>query len=77
MYDIYEILSIAALFGIPLISAVFFLVSLVKFASTPKENTEKRRKWRILLIISSIIAGILVIAIAAFMVLMFFAMMHM
>lgn len=46
--------------GVPLASLVWFIVDLVLFLKCPKEDKEKRRKCRIQLILSGILAFIFV-----------------
>lgn len=48
------------IFGLPLLSLVWFIVDLVLFLKCPKEDTKKRRKCRIQLILSGILAFIFV-----------------
>lgn len=50
-----DILLIAAFFGIPAAVFIWLIVSIVRFVRTPKDNSELRKKRRILLIISSVI----------------------
>ncbi len=50
---------IALFFGVPLISAVCFFVSLVKFLKTPKED-EKRAKRKVATVSFGVAAAILV-----------------
>ena len=77
MYDIYEIIWMAILFGVPVLSLIFFIVSLVIFIRTPKENVGKKKLWKGMLIISSVILGLVAIVIIAFLLLMMAAMMYM
>ncbi len=72
-----EALPLIIIFGVPLLFAAFFVVSLIGFLKTPKENAKKKKVWKILLIVSSIIAALLVIVIIAFIILMMSAMMYM
>ncbi len=77
MYDMWEIFLMILFFGIPVAVIVFFVVSLVKFLRTPKENTEKRKKWKTMLIVSSVFLGLLVVAVLAFIILMMLAIAYM
>ncbi len=77
MYDFWEVYSLVIYFGVPVAAIVFFIVSLVKFLTTPKENVEKRKTWKVLFIVSSILTGLLVVTILAFIGMMALAMANM
>ena len=74
-------LTEALFYGIPLAAFVFFIVCLVQYRTAKKKNSEapgtfteaqmKVRKW--LLIIASVIAGVLLLVVIAFIVLLFLA----
>lgn len=72
-----ETLSLFIIFGMPLLFAAFFIASLIGYLITPKENVKKKRVWKVLLIVSAIIAALLGIVIIALIVLMMSAMMYM
>ncbi len=77
MYDFWEVFLLVIYFGVPVAAIVFFIVSLVKFLTTPKENVEKRKIWKVLFIASSVLTGLLVVTILAFIGLMALAMANM
>lgn len=54
------ILFLIIFFGAPVMSLGWFIFDLVLFLKCPKEDTEKRRKCRIQLILSGILAFIFV-----------------
>ena len=62
---------------IPLAILVWFVVSLVLFIKCPDEDTERRKKLKIMMIISSVVFGLLILAIAALIVILSLAIMNM
>lgn len=79
------ILFSALIYLIPLAAIVFFIASLCGYIGAKKqfkaepntENEQKKNATKTLLIISSIVMGVLVTVIVAFMVLMFAAVAYM
>jgi len=55
-------------FGIPLAAVIWFVVSLVRFIKTPKEDDKKRYARKLLMIQSAVVAGILVLALVGVIV---------
>ena len=62
---------------IPLAILVWFIVSLVLFVKCPDEDTDRRKKLKIMMIISSVVFGLLILAIAALIVILSLAIMNM
>ena len=68
-------------FAIPVAAILFFIVSLCLFLSARKQNKQQPgsvsaqtlRKRKIMLIVSSVIAGVLVVVFLAFVALLFMA----
>lgn len=54
------VFALVSLFFLPAVSLGWFIVDLVLFLKCPKEDTKKRRKRGILLILSAIVAFIFV-----------------
>ncbi len=48
------------IFGLPLVSLIWFIFDLVLFLKCPKEEREKRRRYRNQLIISGILAFVFI-----------------
>lgn len=79
------ILFLAFIYLIPLAAIVFFIVSLCcyvaarsRYKAEPNDlNAQKKSATKTLLIVSSIIMGVLVVVIVAFMALMFSAVAYM
>ncbi|MBQ2767722.1 MAG: hypothetical protein IJF49_06560 [Clostridia bacterium] len=75
------ILTQLAFYGIPAAAILFFAVSLVRYCTAKKQNkrvpnsisAEELRSRRLMLIISSVIAGLLAAVVIAFTVLLFVA----
>lgn len=72
-----EIITLAVFFGVPAAMLIWFMVSLILMLKTPKENTEKRRRRKIMTIVSGVIAGILVLVIGGFIALLALAVANM
>ena len=75
-YFFSEVILPALFFGIPAAAVVWFIVSLILFLGTPKES-EKRKKRKLSLILSAIIAGIFVLIVAGFFLLLMIAVANM
>lgn len=73
----FDIMSFLLLEVVPLAVLVGLIVSLVKFVKCPKEDTEKRKKYKIAAIVCGIILGIMVIAFFVIMLLLAAAITHM
>ena len=58
--DPIDLLNYGIIYGLPAVAAVMFVIMLVRFFKTPKDNAELRRKRRIPAIVTGIIAGVLV-----------------
>lgn len=71
-----DVVSFVLLFGIPAAAVVFAIISVVKFLRLPK-NSEKRKLWKALLIVSVVIAALAGGAILAFSVILMSAIMYM
>lgn len=54
------VFALVSLFFLPVMSLVWFIVALVLFLKCPKEDTKKRRKRGIHLILAAIVAFIFV-----------------
>lgn len=67
-----NILRFIFLFGIPIAILAWFIVSLVKFLRCPKEYESERKRLKTIMIISSVVFGIMALAIIGLIV--FFAM---
>lgn len=71
-------MNITSIFGIiPLAILIWFIVSLVLFIRCPDEDTDRRKKLKIMLIISSVIFGLLILAIIGLIVILSLAIMNM
>lgn len=73
----FDIMSFLLLEVVPLAVLVGLIVSIVKFVKCPKENTEKRKKYKTAAIVFGIILGIMVIAFFVLMLLLAAAITHM
>ena len=62
---------------IPLAVLVWFIVSLVLFIKCPDEDTDRRKKLKVMMIISSVVFGLLILAIVALIVILSLAIMNM
>lgn len=71
--DMLETLFTLSLFIIPAASLVWFIISLVMYMRTPKDNAELRKKRRLPFILSSIAFGVILFVVIAFMILMMLA----
>ncbi len=58
--DPIDLLNYGIIYGLPAVAAVVFVIMLVRFLKTPKDNAELRRKCGIPAIVMGIIAGVLV-----------------
>lgn len=74
---LFDILSFLLLEVVPLAVLIGFIVSLVKFIKCPKEDTEKRKKYKIVATVLGIIFGIMVLAFFVLMLLLAAAITHM
>ncbi|MCH5348360.1 MAG: hypothetical protein J1E40_03485 [Oscillospiraceae bacterium] len=71
-------MNITSIFGIiPLAILIWFIVSLVLFIRCPDEDTDRRKKLKIMLIISSVVFGLLILAIIGLIVILSLAIMNM
>lgn len=62
---------------IPLAILVWFIVSLVLFIKCPDEDADRRKKLKVMMIISSVVFGLLILAIVALVVILSLAIMNM
>ncbi len=67
--DPLDLLFYGIIYGLPAAAAVVFVIMLVRFLKTPKDNAPLRRKRRIPVIVTGIIAGVLVSCMIFFIVL--------
>ncbi|MDE6599382.1 MAG: hypothetical protein K2K34_04805 [Oscillospiraceae bacterium] len=65
------------LFATPLAALVWFVISIVKYCRTPKENTEERRKKRRMVIASAITAAVINGALITIIILFLIGLSHM
>lgn len=65
------------IFGLPLVSLIWFIFDLVLFLKCPKEEREKRRRYRNQLIISGILAFVFIGGVSLLMYWFSQAMRHM
>ena len=72
-----EIIVYLIFFGIPIAALVWFIRSLVLFANRDKSNVRQCKGRLVRLIISAVSAGVLVLAVVSFMVMLMFAISHM
>lgn len=72
-----ELLAYAVIFGPPLLAVVMFIISLIKFLTTDKADTQKRKRRKISMIVFGVIAGLLVTGLIALFIMLSFAMAHM
>lgn len=77
MYDIWEILTLIIFFSLPVGIVSFFIISLVKFLKTPKDNVGLRKKRKNLFIVSSVIFALFGLTIAAFGIILMLAVANM
>ena len=68
-----ETIFTLSLFIIPVASLVWFIISLVMYLRTPKENTEMLKKRRPPLVLSSIAFGVILLVIIGLMILIMLA----
>lgn len=62
--DIIETIIGLLIFLIPIASFVWLIVSIIFFVRTPRENAKKRSIWKLQLIISAVIFGLLLLILA-------------
>ena len=62
---------------IPLAILIWFVVILVLFIKCPDEDTDRRKKLKVMMIISSVVFGLLILAIVALIVILSLAIMNM
>ena len=74
--NIAGMLILILFFGLPIGTVIWFVVSLVLFLRTPKDDPLFRGR-RIRLIVSGILAGVLVTAVVALVILLMIAIVHM
>lgn len=74
--DLQAILITALFFGLPIGAVIWFVVSLVLFLQTPKDDPRFRGR-KIRLIISGVLAGVLVAAVVSLIILMMLVITHM
>lgn len=72
-----EILFFAAFLVPPLAALVWFVISVVKYCRTPKENTEERRKGKRMVIASAITAAVINGALITIIILFLIGLSHM
>lgn len=72
-----SILFTLLFFIIPTAVFIWFIVALILFLTTPKEDVEKRRTRKTIMIIPAIICGVMLVAVAALAVLFSLAITHM
>lgn len=75
--DPFDLLFYGIIYGLPIVAAVVFVVMLVRFLKTPKDNAELRRKRGIPAVVTGIIAGVLVSCMIFFIVLTMLVIMSM
>ena len=75
--DFAEIFYTTLFFGVPAAMVIWFIVSLIIMLKTPKENIEKRRKRKIMTIVSGVIAGVNVLVIGGLVALIALAIANM
>lgn len=75
--DLTALLYYGLIFGIPLLALIWFGVSLTLFLRTPKENLERRKTRRILVICSGAVLCVTLGALLALMLLFAMAIRHM
>lgn len=62
---------------VPLAILIWFIVSLVLFIKCPDEDTDRRKKLKIMLIVSGVVLGLLILAIIALIIILSLAIMNM
>lgn len=62
---------------IPLAIMVWFIVSFILFIRCPEEDTDRRKKLKVMMIISSVVFGLLILAFVALIVILSLAIMNM
>lgn len=72
-----EMLVYGVMLAVPGAVSLFFVISIIKFCITDKTDTARRRKWLVLLIVSSLLQVLLVGSIIALIVMLSSAMAHM
>lgn len=77
MLLIMDILGDLLLAAVPLAVLICFIVFLVQFIKCPKEDTERRKKYKTVTIVLGIILGVIVFAFLALMLLLAAAVMYM
>lgn len=77
MVFIMDIIGDLLLAAVPLAVLICFIVFLVKFIRCPKENTERRKKYKTVAIVLGVILGVMVLAFAALMLFLAAAVMYM
>ena len=62
---------------IPLAILVWFIVSFILFVKCPHEDTKRKKRLKIMMIISGVVLGLLILAIVALIVILSLAIMNM
>lgn len=72
-----EIIVYLIFFGIPVAALVWFIISLILYVKRAKNNIRQCKGRLIRLIISAVSAGVLILAVVSFMIMLMFAISHM
>lgn len=74
---IFNIMIYLMIFGVPLAVLIWFVVSLIKYFTTPAQEAELRKRRRKMLIFSGILTAVFVLAIVGLIVLVMMSIAHM
>ncbi len=65
------------IFGVPLAVLIWFIVSLIKYLTTPAQEVELRKRRRTMLIFSGVLTAVFVLAIVGLIALVMMSIAHM
>ncbi|MCH5348361.1 MAG: hypothetical protein J1E40_03490 [Oscillospiraceae bacterium] len=72
-----EIFLYFLIFDMPTVALIWFIVSLVFFLKCPAEKTDRKKNLKTMLIISSAVLGVMILAIIGLIVILSLAVMNM
>ncbi len=72
-----EIMVYLMIFGVPLAVLIWFIVSLIKYLTTPAQEVELRKRRRTMLIFSGVLTAVFVLAIVGLIALVMMSIAHM
>ncbi len=74
---IFNIMIYLMIFGVPLATLIWFIVSLIKYLTTPAQEVELRKTRRTMLIFSGVLTAFFALVIVGLIVLVMMSIAHM